>query len=392
MKLSLKRGAFTVLAALMALSFSVPAYAATPEKISSVKLKVDCGEEPEAGDEVGSVNVELSSGNTKCYISEDAEYYDTNDDEWERGEIPVIRLELEVTDSDLYKFTSSTKVSVSGFHSELKSKSVKDSGKTLRVDIKLRKVGGPLEDVDDIEWSGKKATWDNVDGADKYEVKLYRNGSSVTTITTTGESFNFYPYMTKSGDYTFKVRAISNSDGEKSEWSDESDEYYISSSDVYTGAPPTTNNYTGSNSSSGSGSSGGPSNNSSGGWVQDNIGWTFWQNGQALKNTWLYVDNNWFYLGNNYYMLTGWIYVDNNWFYLNPISDGTKGAMKTGLQSINGAVYYLNPVSDGTKGAMKTGYQVINGQTYYFDTSNGAMWVNRTAPNGKWISSNGIIR
>ena len=91
-------------------------------------------------------------------------------------------------------------------------------------------------------------------------------------------------------------------------------------------------------------------------------------------------------------MLTGWIYVDNNWFYLNPISDGTKGAMKTGLQSINGAVYYLNPVSDGTKGAMKTGYQVINGQTYYFDTSNGAMWVNRTAPNGKWISSNGIIR
>ena len=168
MKLSLKRGAFTVLAALMALSFSVPAYAATPEKISSVKLKVDCGEEPEAGDEVGSVNVELSSGNTKCRISEDAEYYDTNDDEWERGEIPVIRLELEVTDSDLYKFTSSTKVSVSGFHSELKSKSVKDSGKTLRVDIKLRKVGGPLEDVDDIEWNGKKATWDNVDGADKF--------------------------------------------------------------------------------------------------------------------------------------------------------------------------------------------------------------------------------
>ena len=388
-----KRILIPVLAALTALSLSVPAYAAD-EKISTVKLKVEIGDEPEAGDDIDDPTVTISTGSDKCEIGEQPEYYDTNDDEWERGEVPVIRLELDAKDG--WKFTSSTKVSVSGFHSELKSKSVKDRGQTLRVYIKLRKVGGPLDDVEDVEWSGTNAKWDEVDGANKYEVKLYRNGGTVTTITTNSERFDFYPYMTKSGDYTFKVRAICTSDGEKSEWSDEADEYYISSSEVYTGAPPTTNDYTGSNSTStsgsGSSSSGGPNNTVSGGWVQDNLGWTFWQNGQALKNTWLYVDNNWFYLGNNYYMLTGWIYVDNNWFYLNPISDGTKGAMKTGLQSINGAVYYLNPVSDGTKGAMKTGYQVINGQTYYFDTSNGAMWVNRTAPNGKWISSNGIIR
>lgn len=390
MKLNFKRIMIPALAIVTALSMSVPAYAADDrEKISSIKLKVDCGEEPEAGETVGDVKVTISSGDSKCHISEEPEYYDTNDDEWERGEVPVIRLELEAYDD--YKFTSSTKVSVSGYHSDLKSKKVLNSGDGLRVDIKLRKVGGDLEEAEDLEWDGRRAEWDDVEDADKYEVKLYRNGTAVTTITTSGNSFNFYPYMTRSGDYTFKVRAISNSDGEKSEWSSESEEYYMSSADVYTGSAPTTTDYTSSTTSSGSS----PANSSASynaGWAQDAIGWTFWQNGQALKNTWLYVDNNWFYMGSNNYMMTGWIYVDNNWFYLNPISDGTKGAMLSGWQNINGVVYYLNPVSDGTKGALKVGYQVIDGNTYYFDTSNGSLWMNRTVPDGRWADSNGVVR
>ena len=389
MKLNFKHIMIPALAVVTALSMSVPAYADDREKISTIKLKVDCGEEPEAGDDIGSVDVTISSGDAKCYISEAPEYYDTNDDEWERGEIPVIRLELEAHDD--YKFTSSTKVSVSGYHSDLKSKKVLNSGDGLRVDIKLRKVSGDLEEVEDLEWDGRRAEWDDVEDADKYEVKLYRNGTAVTTITTSGNSFNFYPYMTRSGDYTFKVRAISNSDGEKSEWSSESEEYYMSSADVYTGSAPTTTDYTSSTTSSGSS----PANSSASynaGWAQDAIGWTFWQNGQALKNTWLYVDNNWFYMGSNNYMMTGWIYVDNNWFYLNPISDGTKGAMLSGWQNINGVVYYLNPVSDGTKGALKVGYQVIDGNTYYFDTSNGSLWMNRTVPDGRWADSNGVVR
>lgn len=392
MKLNFKRIMIPALAIVTALSMSVPAYAADDrKKISSIKLKVDCGEEPEAGETVGDVKVTISSGDSTCEISEEPEYYDTNDDEWERGEVPVIRLELTVKDNDKYKFTSSTKVSVSGYHSDLKSKKVLDSGDSLRVDIKLRKVGGDLEEAEDLEWDGRRAEWDDVEDADKYEVKLYRNGTAVTTITTSSNSFNFYPYMTRSGDYTFKVRAISNSDGEKSEWSSESEEYYMSSADVYTGSAPTTTDYTSSTTSSGSS----PANSSASynaGWAQDATGWTFWQNGQALKNTWLYVDNNWFYMGSNNYMMTGWIYVDNNWFYLNPISDGTKGAMLSGWQNINGVVYYLNPVSDGTKGALKVGYQVIDGNTYYFDTSNGSLWMNRTVPDGRWADSNGVVR
>lgn len=386
MRHSLKKVVIPALAVVTALSMSVPGYAASSsdEKISSVKLKVVLDSEPEAGDTVGTPEVTISES-AHYTISEAPEFYDTNDDEWERGEIPVIRLELEAEDG--YRFTSSTKVSVSGFHSDVKSKKVMDSGDGLRIDIKLRAVSGDLEEVDDYYWDGTTAYWDDVEDANKYEVKLYRNSTSVTTITTSSNHHNFYPYMTKAGDYTFKVRAISTSDGEKSEWTDESDECYISSSEVYTGAAPTTTDYTTTTTTS----TGPVSGNYNSGWVQDQYGWKFWNNGVAVSNSWVYVDNNWFYLGSNAYMMTGWVYVDNNWFYLNPVSDGTQGAMLTGIQVIDGAYYYLNPVSDGTKGARLTGYQNINGNWYYFNPQTGAM-MNNTTVDGRWIDGSGVVQ
>ena len=376
MKQSMRRIVIPALATVTALAMCMPAYAASRDKISSVKLKVDCGEEPEAGDDVGSVDVTITSPTDKVAISENAEYYDTNDDEWERGEIPVIRLELEAKDTENYYFTSSTKVSVSGFHSEVKSKKVLNGGDNLRVDIKLRKVGGDLEDIDDVYWDGRTAVWSEIDDANKYEVKLYRGSTTVTTVTTSSNRYNFYPYMTKAGDYNFKVRGVSGSDGEKSEWSDESDDYYMSSGNVYTGTPPT-------NSSSGT--------NSGSGWNQDQFGWTYrYSDGNTAKG-WIYVDNNWFYMAPNGYMTTGWIFVDNNWFYLNPVSDGTRGAMKTGWQFIDNNWYYLNPNSDGTRGARMYGYQFIDGNWYVLDPASGVRWSNVTTAFGQWIDANGVV-
>ena len=390
MKLNKKHVIIPMLAAVTAFSLCLTAYAADDrKKIERVKLTVDCGSEPEAGEDVGSVQVTVSSSSA-VYQVDTAEYYNTRDDEWERGEVPVIRVELSVKDDekDAYRFSSTSKsnFTISGYHSQFKAAKVLDSGDGLRVDIKLRAVGGDLDTTDDLYWSGRTAKWEEVEDADKYEVKLYRNGSSVTTVTSTNEQYYFYPYMTKAGDYTFKIRAISNSDGEKSEWSDESDEYYLSSGDVYTGAAPTTD---GTGSTDGTG---GPSNLSGSGWAQDQTGWVYnHDNGTRAQNSWIYVDNNWFYMGSSTYMMTGWIYVDNNWFYLNPISDGTKGAMLSGWQTIDGVRYYLNPVSDGTKGARKTSYQMVDGNWYFFDLTTGAMWANRAVPNGKWADANGVI-
>ena len=68
--------------------------------------------------------------------------------------------------------------------------------------------------------------------------------------------------------------------------------------------------------------------------------------------------------------------TDGNWYYLNPVSDGTRGAMKTGwFKDVDGNWYYLNLVSDGTQGAMKTGWftDPQDGHLYYLDPKTGAM-------------------
>ena len=52
-------------------------------------------------------------------------------------------------------------------------------------------------------------------------------------------------------------------------------------------------------------------------------------------------------------MRSGWIQdKTGEWYYLNPVSDGTKGAMRIGWQQIDSKWYYFHTVSDGTQGRM----------------------------------------
>ncbi len=385
MRANAKKFAVTSLALASALALSVPAYADSDDiKIKEVEFRVSWdGGKPEAGDSRDFPNIEIVKGH--CTIDESSIEWDDDDDEdWNRGERPTIYLTIEADAG--YRF-SGTDLSITKSSYKVSRRSGSDESE-MNVKITLDKIAGDLEAVEDCWWDGRTARWEEIDDADKYEIKLYRNGSTVTTVTTSGNSYNLYPYMTRSGDYNFKVRGISNSDGETGDWSDESDDYYMNSSDVYTGAPPTSNTDGGSTVNGPSGSS---TFNGSTGWLSDSYGWTYWLNGAMVKSSWIYVDNNWFYLGSNGYMATGWIFVDNNWFYLNPISDGTQGAMKTGWQNIGGFWYYLNPVSDGTRGARKTSYQLINGSWYFLDPTSGAMWANTYVPNGMWADANGVL-
>lgn len=373
------------------------------ELVTTVKLTVACDPKPEAGKETGAVTV--TQPDERISITDPAVYYGTDDNVWIRGEIPAIRLEVSVKDPFKYRFTSATKVSVSGFQSEVKSKRVLDGGDSLRIELKLPKVTGPLEDIGDYYWEGNFARWSDSGDADRYEIRLYRGNSLVNTISTNRTQFDFYTYMTKAGEYSFRVRPLCSLDGQKGNWTERSEINSISAANVYTGSGP--------------GASGGSPHLPSvpGGWQQDNRGWTYRQtDGSLVRNTWVYTDNHWFHLAADSYMETGWLYtdgnwfylnpvsdgtrgamrtgwqfIDNGWFYLNPVSDGTRGAMRTGWQYINDNWYYLNPVSDGTKGAMRTGYQRIDDHWYYLDPLSGALWVNRGVPNGSMADSRGVL-
>lgn len=373
MRRSVKGIAALSMAALLALGMSVTAFAKEERtEIGKITITVS-GEDPEAGDNMDVPGVSLS-GSTEGLVDGTTPYdvyFDDEDDEFIRGTKPVLCVELQAKDDYYFKSSSKSKFSVKregGIHATFKKAKREDDNSTAIVYIELAKVSGDLEEPEEAEWSDKTATWSQVNDANKYEVKLYRNDGLVETVSTTNDYYDFYSYMTKPGDYYFKVRAVCTSDDEKSEWL-ESDNIDIDSSEVYT-------------ISGGAGA----------GWIQDANGWWYRNaDGSTVVNTWLFVDNNWFHFNRNGYMQTDWQFIDNRWFYLNPVSDGTRGAMRTGWQQINGVWYYLNPVSDGTRGAMMTGYQTIDGKTYFFDDS-GAMWANRTAPNGRYLDASGAMQ
>lgn len=116
------------------------------------------------------------------------------------------------------------------------------------------------------------------------------------------------------------------------------------------------------------------SNSRAGNWIKDANGWWIRLNdGTYPMNTWKYLDFNgvyqWYHFDAMGYMRTGWFTdTDGRRYYLNPISDGTQGAMATGWKLIDGYWYYFNPVSDGTKGALL---------------------VNTTTPDGYTVNANG---
>ena len=138
-----------------------------------------------------------------------------------------------------------------------------------------------------------------------------------------------------------------------------------------------------------------------GNWTDNNGSWTY-NNGRDYKNEWAAIENpyadeskgqsryDWFRFDANGVMMTGWYRdEDNKWFYLNPISDGTRGSMRTGWILVDGTWYYLNPVSDGNRGMMFTGWQWIKGadgkeRCYYLnpvsDGTRGRLYVNTMTP------------
>ena len=204
-----------------------------------------------------------------------------------------------------------------------------------------------------------------MEGAKSYEVRLLRNGSTATTATTSGTSYNFSKNISKAGDYSFRVRAVSSYDDKKGEWSDESESFDIEKDDIQ-----------GLKNSSSSASSSYPSR----GWMKDNTGW-WYSNGDGtwLANGWHNIDNVWYYFNNSGYILTGWQAIGGRWYYMN-----ANGARLTGWQYINNVWYYLDP-----NGAMLTGWQYINGKWYYMDPTSGAMYANTVTPDGYRVDASG---
>lgn len=335
-----------LLAAAMVLGSAFTAQAADT-KIDKVTLQVSY-DEPKSGDDIGSVSVKTDSSEFRVDYAE----YTNTSDTWSVGDLPEIRVELSARDGYKFAYTSKSHFKVSGGSAEFdRAKRTDDS--YMEVYINLKRVGGKLTGAEDLEWSGRTAYWEHVDGAKSYEVKLLRDDKSVTTVETTSTSYDFSGHINREGTYTFRVRAISDYNNRVGEWSEDSPGYDVDEEDAW---------------ASGSGQ-----------WKWDQNGWWYAYNGGGYPaNCWKVIDNTWYYFNRSGYMLTGWQRIDGVWYYLAP-----SGAMTTGWQFVNGAWYYMN-----SSGEMQTDWQSIGGRWYYLGTD-GAMYADRQTPDGHYVDGTG---
>lgn len=253
-------------------------------------------------------------------------------DEWDDGDKPKLKITL-YADDDYYFASgfSKSSVSLSGSDGTVTSVS-RSSSDTLIVYVTLDALDDDDSDhdldVSGLEWdeSDGTASWEESDDAKKYEVRLYRGSSAVTSVlTTTSTSYDFSSYITKNGYYTFKVRGVYNTSN-KGSW-EESDSWYVSSSEAQ------------EISSSGSSNGNTPSNTTSSGtgaWLKDNTGWWYCNADRSYTtNGWQYIDNLWYCFDENGYMKTGWILYKDAWYYC-----GESGAMLVNTTTPDG--YYVN--------------------------------------------------
>lgn len=367
----------------------IPDKVMATEAINSVSIKVKLN--TEAGDRLPDIS--LDKADAECYVSAGSKQYSITEAAWVTsttknmtiGEEPKMNVTITPSsESDAY-FKSSyeaSKIKING-GSYI---SAKRQGSDLIVTFRAKPIKGLYAEPEDIGWKDTRlgqAVWskgDNTSGA--YEVWLYRGKKIVfkkEQVTTT--SYNFYPYMTEEGTYSFKIRSIpfkqeELKNGKKSNWV-ESDELIIRDRDVSDG--------TGKQSDRKADGSG--AQEPKDGWEKQSGVWYYrYADGTVRSNSWLALDNVWYRFDENGRMITGWFILGSDIYYMD-----ANGAMLTDWQKINDTWYYFYPDNghEAPQGAAATNWQVINGY-YYFFNNQGAMqkgWLNQA---GRWYYLNTI--
>ena len=426
-----KRGAAGLLAAVLVLAVSMEAWAATKPINSvsvSVSSKIQVGKSlPEirigAGSaEDGSVVVRDSGS---YYTVTAAEWADTSTKEILPGDEPRMIVTLEPEDVTDHYFLASYKASnvkVSGGSFV----SARRDGDSLLVTLKVKPAKGDYDPPKDAYWNEKnlgEARWEEPDSdSGYYELQLLRDNKNVYKVAkTSAKSYNFYPYMTEEGDYTFKVRTIPGTDtqekyGKKSDWV-ESGELEIGDRDVSDGKGQKTD---------------GSSTVKKGttetvGWFKENEDWGYrYPDGSVCQNGWSEIDGLWYYFNEDgvmvkgwkqdgaerYYlydngqMAVGWSRIGGVWHYFRPepedghpkgsvVSPGWRvigayyyyfnqdGSIYTGWLNERGKTYYLNTVDNSLQGAMFTGW-IRRDEKAYFADSNGELLEGWNEIDGAW--------
>lgn len=379
MRLFKRLAAMASMVSLLGLSIPFESLAAV-KTITSVTIYAGL-EELASGDTLPSESSFKTNEGTGNYVYANNDRYEVTDLDWitsdtkemKVGSEPKMKVTLRATNSDEYAFKGgyqSSNVSIKGGTYVSSSRSGSD---TLYVTFTFKPVKGTYESPQDADWRDSgygTAKWSSVDNSSgAYDVYLYRGSSIIKKVEKLkATTYNFFPYMTKAGTYSFKVRTVPYTEseqkyGKNSEWT-ESGEVYLPQEKV----------------SDGSGQDNSAVANGQVGWIKTGNIWYYrYPDGTYQKNNWAKINNKWYLFDSNGGMVTGWQQRNNVWYFLN-----SDGAMTTGWVVSNNKWYYLNQsTTSGVEGAMITGWVNYNNKWYYTD-STGAMQEGWRQVDGNW--------
>ncbi len=312
--------------------------------------------------------------NNSKYEIESAEWSFLDPEEFKIGSEPRITIylstkEYEYGGSDyyerVYRFNSSYSASTITVSNGTFISAHKDSNSSLRVIVATKPIKGTYNTPTDVYWDGDTGVgrWVPAETRDSgyYALTLKRGNSTIANIPTVRDySYNFAPYITKAGDYSFTIRTISKDGtdkyGRKSELSNSGD-WAVTDEMIAKGI------YGG-----GTGTGGSSYNYNTGtgiGWESINNVW-YYKNpdGSYVKDAWKLVNGKWYNFDAEGKMRTGW-WTSNKGltYYFKP-----SGAMAVGWIKYEGFWYFFNTTNDTYIGSMLSGiWWNDKGKLYYFD-------------------------
>lgn len=277
-----------------------PAWAAS-KKISTISLEIEADIVP--GTDYGQEDIQIEASGSKFTVEG---YRILNQDNaWETDTIP--ELEITLSAEDDYYFTSVKKenMKLKGSGVQYVSSSREDSNETMLLRVKLECLDRTLKDIEYVNLDDQgMASWENIETAGSYEIRVYREDRPVgTAMTSTVNSCNCREKMTRAGVYYVKVRAVNRKDPTVvGAWTESSTLYVDSQMAEAFKANP-------GEQPDGSITSGSWKQLEDGRWQYDE------GNGSLAASGWKKIDGKWYYFDGQAMMQTGWIFWNGQYYY-----------------------------------------------------------------------------
>lgn len=202
---------YTVLVITCALAVPWNAYA--KEKINSVNIRI----EAEDFDDRGRPQLTASS-NSRHYSVENIEnaydYYGAGDPgdsgTTYKEDTDVYVIELYAEDGYYFNITKSDKIHINGLGADFIKATRKNNGSDLIITVRLKNLEQFVGEIEDAKWDRDGfASWTEARGAQSYILIFSDEKGRNKRVETCGTTYDFRPFMQKSGSYSYRVRPLS---------------------------------------------------------------------------------------------------------------------------------------------------------------------------------------